>query len=651
MAGLVLAAVGSVRAASLDPALLPKIQAATFEVVQAKPVDDPLTYERPLPLDVLPYQQRTDKYHSIGTAFALGNNRFVTAGHVLLAGVGSLWGAPELRDADGKVYPIGKIEKFSLRKDFVVFSLATPMPTAVALAIDSKPALNQVVYTVGNALGTGVVIRDGLYTSNTPEEQDGSWRWMRFSAAASPGNSGGPLLDKDGKLIGVVLMKSPNENLNYALPISEVLGAPDDVAELDQRMPYQFDVFDSTLSNVFKAQFALPKSFADFSATYQKLLDAWLDSQLQALLAKEPDKLFPRGAGSSKLLHSPAVLREFPAMIVRNSAGEWGLSGRSGGKITLPDNGYVEPGIAAGRNLLFHVRKPDSVSAAELYGKPDALMDALLKVGFLKRPVGSEQVLITSLGKPLQDTVHTDAWQRRWQVRVWALPFINGKVVTFSLPVPDGYVTLMRIMPASQAHDYLINMRAMTDFIFVTYSGTLAQWQDYLRQTPLLPAAFADIHLDIAYDQHFRYSSRRVAFGFTPQLQKITADSVLQLGFDFFLDHDRPVWDVADVRVWKTRSANDSWINIERVVAPAKDLGDDLQAHWLQVAQRQHPFDAVARLDNDVMKITAVVAAPAPEASPAFLYTVFYGVKGSQSLSTMKTRLELLTKDLRVLER
>ena len=30
-------------AASLDPVVLPKIQAATFEVVAAKPVNDPLT--------------------------------------------------------------------------------------------------------------------------------------------------------------------------------------------------------------------------------------------------------------------------------------------------------------------------------------------------------------------------------------------------------------------------------------------------------------------------------------------------------------------------------------------------------------------------------------------------------------------------------
>ena len=260
---------GTAHAASLDPAVLPKIQAATFEVVAAKPVNDPLSYEKPLPMDLLPFQQRNDKYYSIGTAFALGNNRYVTAAHVLHVGIGSLWGEPALRDADGHVYAIDKIEKYSLQQDFVVFTLASQPAHAAALEVDRTPALNGVVYAVGNALGTGVVIRDGLYTSNTPEDQDGRWKWMRFSAAASPGNSGGPLLDQDGKVIGIVLMKSANENLNYALPIGMILDAPNHLASIDKRMPYQFDVFDTVLSNTLKAEFALPLSFARFSAAFQ----------------------------------------------------------------------------------------------------------------------------------------------------------------------------------------------------------------------------------------------------------------------------------------------------------------------------------------------------------------------------------------------
>ena len=637
---------GAARAASLDPAVLPKIQAATFEVVAAKPVNDPLTYAKPLPMELLPFQERNDKYYSIGTAFALGNNRYVTAAHVLQIGISGLWAEPALRDASGHVYAIGKIEKYSLQQDFVVFSLATPPATAAALDVDTKPALNGVVYAVGNALGTGVVIRDGLYTSDTPEDQDGRWKWMRFSAAASPGNSGGPLLDQDGKVIGIVLMKSANENLNYALPIGMVLNAPDHLAVIDQRIPYQFDVFDATLSSIFKTSFALPLSFAEFSATYQKRFDAYVDGQLKALLAKEPDKLFPQGAGSNQLLHSMPSMGNFPALIVRESNGTWALSKKSGENTKLSDNGYVTPGGAAGRNILFHVRKPDDVSASQLYGDPARLMEMLAKVGFLNRRVGSESVKITSLGKPTMDTVYTDAWQRRWQVRVWPVPYENALVVTFALPVPDGYLVMMRSSAASQQHDCLINMQALTDFFFATYDGTLAQWKDYLKNTALLPAAFKDIRIDIDYGHRFSYTSKRMHLAFTPELQKIEPDSVLTLGFTYFNDHGKVVWDVGDV--WVAANAHDpDSINIARAVAPSDDLDDSYKNEWNKIVHRQHPYDGVARSENDVMKISDVVAGPADAAS-SVRYFVNYQVEGTQSQDAMKAKLDVLMKSLQV---
>jgi serine protease Do len=639
--------VSTVQAASLDAALLPKIQAATFEVVQAKPTTDPLTYEKPLPLDLLPYQERTDKYYSIGTAFAIGHGRYVTAGHVLMAGQGSLWGAPELRDGAGHVYPIDKIEKFSLRQDFVVFTLAQQPAGDAALEIDRTPALNQVVYAVGNALGTGVVIRDGLYTSDTPEQQDGAWKWMRFSAAASPGNSGGPLLDQDGKVIGVVLMKSANENLNYALSIRDVLDAPDDSAVIDRRTPYQFDLFDTTNTDTFKAQFALPMSLGDFFARYQKLEDAYVDGQLKALLTKEPDRVFPNGNGSSRQLHSDARMNGLPALIARDSTGTWLVSVKEGPRIPMTNNGYVALGLV-GQNLVFHLRKPDGVSGSQLYDDPKMMMDMLLKLGFMQRTVGTEKVKITSFGKPTLDATHTDRWQRHWQVLAWPLPYANQEAMVLALPVPDGYVGILRGMPAGPEHDYRINLEAMTDFFDAAYEGTFAEWKDFLTHRNLLPAALTDLKLDIDYGHRFGYSSSRLRFDFTPQVQKIDADGVLMLGFDFFSDGDKVVWDVGDVRAWMDRSAGYvDRIDVDRVVRPSDDLDDDYKSTWRKISQREHPYDAVSRNDNDMTLIDTVANAGTGK---DVLYTVSCGVAGAQSQADMKAKLDLLMKNLQVTE-
>lgn len=642
--------VPAAHAATLDPSALPQIEAATFEVVQAKPTSDTLTYEKPLPLDLLPYQERTDKYHSIGTAFAIGHGRYVTAGHVLLAGRDSLWGAPELRDAKGRVYPIGKIEKFDLRRDFVVFTLASPPAGDAALAIDTKPTLNTVVYAVGNALGTGVVIRDGLYTSDTPEEQDGAWKWMRFSAAASPGNSGGPLLDKDGKVIGVVLMKSANENLNYALPIGEVLNAPDGKAVMDARIDYRLDLFDTVQNGLLKNQFALPASLADFYRDYQTRFDAYEDGLQKALLDREAANLFPNGAGSARLLHQQTIINGFPSLIVRGSDGEWGHSSTQPRYFTLDGNGYVRIG-AAGHNGLIQIRRPDGTDAAKFYGDAKARMDLLARTGLFQREVASEKVKITSLGKPISESTWLDRWQRPWHVAIWPLPYANALVVTYSLPVPDGSIMLMRFVPPSGLHDSRLDLDELSSFVYASYEGTLAQWKGFLADPKLQPAAFRNIHIDYDYGQRFSYASQRVAFAYPSSVQPVKPDNLLQLGFRFFLDGGKPVWDVGDVEIWKNNTSDDhNNVNVQRNIAPPSGLDDDMSSRWKKLSERQYPYNAVARYENDLMKIDAVVAPVAAGASPRVLYTAFFGTAGNQPQAEMKDKLDLLTKDMRVME-
>src|SRR5258708_6605841 len=95
LAALMLAlVVAPVALGGVTPELQRAIRASTFEVVLKKPTHDPVSYEKPLPLELLPYVERTDPYQSVGTAFALGQNTYVTAAHVLTAAVDSQYGAP-----------------------------------------------------------------------------------------------------------------------------------------------------------------------------------------------------------------------------------------------------------------------------------------------------------------------------------------------------------------------------------------------------------------------------------------------------------------------------------------------------------------------------------------------------------------------------
>ncbi|WP_229679311.1 S1 family peptidase [Dyella caseinilytica] len=641
---MALGAIGRVHAESIDPSKVANINAATFEVVIPKAVDDPLTYEKPLPLQLLPYQERTDKYFSIGTAFALGNNRYVTAGHVLLVAVGDLTGPPALRDASGHVYAIDKIEKFSLQQDFVVFSLKD-QPGTTALATNTKPALNSVVYAVGNALGTGVVIRDGLYTSDTPEEENGRWKWMRFSAAASPGNSGGPLLDQDGKVIGVVLMKSANENLNYALPISEVLNASDNTAVMDKQLSYQLDVLDYDQNASFKAQFPLPASYADFSANYLKLQNSFNEQQLKALLQQQSADLFPNGAGSNRILHDSPQLSFFPTLIAHTGSGQWSYAGRELNRVPLSGNGYIASGVV-GHNFLIHLRRPDDMKADAFYDDPKQMMDLVLKTGFWYRQVGPEKIKITSLGEPTTKDDYTDTWQRHWKVFVWPEPYINAQIVVFALPVPDGYAIMMRLNPAMTTHDSLIDMKALTTFFNVDYGGSLAQWKAFLADDTLLPQSLKNTRIDIDYGKRFSYDSDTIAFNYPASLQAITPDNMLAVGFGYFPNNGKVSLQANYIQL-RLNVTDPDRISVRRHVAPSADLDDNFKEAWGKLLHKQHPYDGVAYNDGDEMDIATVID-PSSSGTPAELYTAFYGTQGTHKPDEMKAKLDSLTQGFKI---
>jgi len=343
------------RSAAPSAELQKQVRAATFEVVLKKPDADPLTYEKALPLELLPYAERTDKYWSMGTAFAIAPDTFVSAGHVILAGVGSQFGIPALRDAQGNVYPVDRVTKFSLHEDFAVFTLAKP-PSVTLLPTNTKPAIDDPVFAVGNALGDGVVIRDGLLTSMTPEDQDGRWKWLRFSAAASPGNSGGPLLDAQGNVVGIVIGRSQSENLNFALPIDRVLNDPGKLATMDVRENFTLPILTGGDVSVMKDAFPLPQAYGEFSKRMLEARFNYYQTARNRILSTRAAELFPHGE-SAKLLASPERLGA-PSLVVQDADRVWTADDGSGlEEAQLGEDGHVKLRYH-GRVALFEMKRP-----------------------------------------------------------------------------------------------------------------------------------------------------------------------------------------------------------------------------------------------------------------------------------------------------
>jgi hypothetical protein len=635
----------------MDTAIQKKVRAATFEVVFPKPPEDLISYEKPLPFELLPFQYRNDKYLSIGTAFAIGNHRYVTAAHVLNEGIGSQFMiAPAVRDGAGHVYPIDKILQYSSNQDFVVFSLANE-PTVQPLQVGARPAVDEPVYAVGNALGEGIVIRDGLHTSDTPEERDGRWNWLRFSAAASPGNSGGPLLDKMGHVVGIVLRKSPNENLNYALSIDEVLKAKDKVGVIDDRDTYVLDVLDDKQIEVLRREFPLPKSYADFSTTVQQIHNQFTDQLLHDLLAKDADHIFPHGDGSTEMLLT-LESGTFPALIKRDQDGRWKADRPDSFRASqLPNNGFVRY-ATLGFSTAIQIQRPDNAPIDGFYHDSKTFMDTVLLGAQQKRTVGPEQVKIVSLGKAQSEQIFIDGYQRKWQLRVWSMPYCDYDVISLALPVPSGYIALHRYSRTAERYDHIADLEAIANFVSVSYRGTMAQWQDFLKQSDLLPAALTSIQTTIDYGHRFEFKSPRYSFAYDADLQPITKDSELSLDFNFFNDQGRVVWDAS--RVWTDeRAHSNNAISVARHEAVPEGVNEQYLDDWSKMIHRQHPYDAVIGHDGDLTTIHAISGPSGSDgaAAPSVLYSVTVRKEGAASQDEMKASLDSLMGKVHVSEK
>ncbi|MDO7906199.1 trypsin-like peptidase domain-containing protein [Paenibacillus sp. JX-17] len=115
--------------------------------------------------------------------------------------------------------------------------------TIAEIGDSSKLRLGETVIAIGNPLGLGDTLTSGIvsYTNRiipVSINQDGVYDWeqqvIQTDAAINEGNSGGALVDLDGKVIGINTMKIADtgvEGLGFAIPANQVLKTADDLVK------------------------------------------------------------------------------------------------------------------------------------------------------------------------------------------------------------------------------------------------------------------------------------------------------------------------------------------------------------------------------------------------------------------------------------
>lgn len=200
-----------------------------IEVVYQNPFgDDPVFKQFDIQVPVLKQKGTEKKEVGAGTGFIITNDGFIITNKHVVADEKATY---SVFLADGKSKEAFVIYR-DIEKDLALLKITGEIYKPAIIGQSSTSKLGQTVIAIGNALGeyknsVSVGIISGLNRTITALGENGLKETLagviQTDAAINPGNSGGPLVDIDGKVIGINVATAIGSNsIGFAIPIDQI---------------------------------------------------------------------------------------------------------------------------------------------------------------------------------------------------------------------------------------------------------------------------------------------------------------------------------------------------------------------------------------------------------------------------------------------
>jgi len=189
------------------------------------------------------YVQTVDSVVSIltdisgGSGFIISNNGYVVSNYHVIEGASKL----QVVTYDGQVYD-AELIGYDMTNDVSLMKIDAEDLHSVRFGSSEDLVVGDQVVAVGNALGELEATLTVGYISGKDRivSTDGSAiNMLQTDAAINSGNSGGPLFNMNGEVIGITTAKYTGESaagaiiegIGFAIPIDDVLGMIEDLRE------------------------------------------------------------------------------------------------------------------------------------------------------------------------------------------------------------------------------------------------------------------------------------------------------------------------------------------------------------------------------------------------------------------------------------
>jgi S1-C subfamily serine protease len=158
---------------------------------------------------------RIDGFKGLGSGlFIIPGDRVLTNAHV----VGGISELVVIRTRGGGVH-VGQVVASDTSRDLALLSAGVSR-TFIELGHDDAVRIGQEVIALGSPAGLSFSATRGIVSQL---RQAGETRLIQHDAAINPGSSGGPLLDREGKALGINTIKlTESEGLGFAVTSGEI---------------------------------------------------------------------------------------------------------------------------------------------------------------------------------------------------------------------------------------------------------------------------------------------------------------------------------------------------------------------------------------------------------------------------------------------
>jgi S1-C subfamily serine protease len=190
----------------------------------------------------------TDKGDLIGTGFIISTDgKIATNLHVIAdlrrAGV-------EL--ASGEKFDTFSVIAFDSRKDLAIIKIPGFDLPSLKLGNSNSLQVGEPVLVLGSSLGLQGSVTTGVVSAIRDDPFGGGFKVVQTDAPSNPGNSGGPLVNRQSEVVGIITFKvKGGENVNFAIPVNYLHGLMESPAstmtldELRVKLSNSTDVFKS----------------------------------------------------------------------------------------------------------------------------------------------------------------------------------------------------------------------------------------------------------------------------------------------------------------------------------------------------------------------------------------------------------------------